>query len=95
MAFKRILLKLSGEALMGDKQFGIDNNRLALYAQEIKEIVNQGVQVAIVIGGGILGSSIVYNLSKLGYNVVWFENISLAWFSTSRSAGLIIHGPWR
>ncbi len=52
MAFKRILLKLSGEALMGDKQFGIDNNRLALYAKEIKEVVDQGVQVAIVIGGG-------------------------------------------
>jgi uridylate kinase len=52
MAFKRILLKLSGEALMGDKQFGIDNDRLALYAQDIKEIVDQGIQVAIVIGGG-------------------------------------------
>ena len=52
MAFKRILLKLSGEALMGDKQFGIDNDRLALYAKDIKEIVDQGVQVAIVIGGG-------------------------------------------
>jgi len=52
MAYKRILLKLSGEALMGDKQFGIDNNRLAIYAKEIKEIVEQGVQVAIVIGGG-------------------------------------------
>lgn len=52
MAFKRILLKLSGESLMGDKQFGIDNNRLNVYAQEIKEIVNQGVEVAIVIGGG-------------------------------------------
>lgn len=52
MAFKRILLKLSGEALMGDKQFGIDNDRLAIYAKDIKEIVNQGVQVAIVIGGG-------------------------------------------
>ena len=52
MAYKRILLKLSGEALMGDKQFGIDNNRLAIYAKEIKEIVDQGVQVAIVIGGG-------------------------------------------
>ena len=37
---------------MGDKQFGIDNNRLAVYAEEIKDIVNQGVQVAIVIGGG-------------------------------------------
>jgi uridylate kinase len=52
MAFKRILLKLSGEALMGDKQFGIDNNRIAEYAKEIKEVVNQGIQVAIVIGGG-------------------------------------------
>ncbi len=52
MAYKRILLKLSGEALMGEKQFGIDNNRIAEYAKEIKEVVNQGVQVAIVIGGG-------------------------------------------
>jgi len=52
MAYKRILLKLSGEALMGDKQFGIDNNRIAAYAEEIKEVVNQGVEVAIVIGGG-------------------------------------------
>lgn len=52
MAFKRILLKLSGESLMGNKQFGIDNNRLNEYAKEIKEIVNQGVEVAIVIGGG-------------------------------------------
>lgn len=52
MAFKRILLKLSGESLMGSKQFGIDNDRLAIYAKEIKEIVNQGVEVAIVVGGG-------------------------------------------
>ena len=52
MAFKRILLKLSGESLMGNKQFGIDNNRLNEYAKEIKEIVNQGIEVAIVIGGG-------------------------------------------
>ena len=52
MAFKRILLKLSGEALMGEKQFGIDHNRLDQYAREIKEIVNEGIEVAIVIGGG-------------------------------------------
>ncbi len=52
MAFKRILLKLSGESLMGNKQFGIDNDRLNIYAQEIKEIVQQGVEVARVIGGG-------------------------------------------
>jgi len=50
--YKRILLKLSGEALMGQKQFGIDNNRLAQYADEIKEIHDLGVEVAIVIGGG-------------------------------------------
>lgn len=52
MAYKRILLKLSGEALMGEKQFGIDHDRLNQYAQEIKEVVEQGIEVAIVIGGG-------------------------------------------
>ena len=52
MKYKRILLKLSGESLMGNKQFGIDNQRLSQYAAQIKEIVNMGVQVAIVVGGG-------------------------------------------
>ncbi len=52
MIYKRILLKLSGESLMGNKQFGIDHNRLAQYAKEIKELVTSGVEVAIVIGGG-------------------------------------------
>jgi uridylate kinase len=52
MVYKRILLKLSGESLMGDKQFGIDHDKLAQYAKEIKEIVRAGVEVAIVIGGG-------------------------------------------
>ena len=52
MNYKRILLKLSGEALMGEKNFGIDHNRLNQYAQEIKSIVDAGVEVAIVIGGG-------------------------------------------
>ena len=51
MKYKRILLKLSGEALMGDKQFGIDNNRLAQYATEIKSLYKK-VEIAIVIGGG-------------------------------------------
>lgn len=50
--YKRVLLKLSGEALMGDKAFGIDNKRLEQYAQEIKTITEEGVEVAIVIGGG-------------------------------------------
>ena len=52
MAYKRILLKLSGESLMGEKQYGIDSKRLKEYAQEIKEVVNTGIEVAIVIGGG-------------------------------------------
>jgi uridylate kinase len=52
MKYKRILLKLSGEALMGDKQFGIDNARLKEYAEQVKEVVEMGVEVAIVIGGG-------------------------------------------
>lgn len=52
MKYKRILLKLSGESLMGDKQFGIDNVRLNSYALQIKEICDSGVEVAIVIGGG-------------------------------------------
>jgi len=51
-AFKRILLKLSGESLMGNKSYGIDEARLAEYAQQIAEIVDMGVEVGIVIGGG-------------------------------------------
>src|ERR1035438_9975890 len=50
--FKRVLLKLSGEALMGDKNFGFDNAVIAQYAKDIKSIVDLKVQVAIVIGGG-------------------------------------------
>ena len=52
MQYKRVLLKLSGEALMGERQYGIDPKRLADYAEEIKLVVEQGVEVAIVIGGG-------------------------------------------
>ncbi|MFL5753283.1 MAG: UMP kinase [Bacteroidia bacterium] len=52
MKYKRILLKLSGEALMGKKNFGIDNERLSQYALEVKQAVDAGCEVAIVIGGG-------------------------------------------
>jgi uridylate kinase len=52
MKYNRILLKLSGEALMGNRQYGIDPIRLAEYAQEIKDVVDMGIEVAIVIGGG-------------------------------------------
>jgi uridylate kinase len=52
MKYKRILLKLSGEALMGNQQFGIDPLRLEQYAQEVKRVKELGVELAIVIGGG-------------------------------------------
>src|SRR6478609_3872430 len=50
--YKRILLKLSGESLMGDKSFGMDPNIIEQYARDIKGITELGVQVAVVIGGG-------------------------------------------
>ncbi len=50
--YKRILLKLSGESLMGDKSFGLDSQVISQYAQDIKRVIEVGVQVAIVIGGG-------------------------------------------
>tara|TARA_R110002072_G_scaffold95197_23_gene209919 strand:- start:3575 stop:4312 length:738 start_codon:yes stop_codon:yes gene_type:complete len=52
MQYKRVLLKLSGEALMGDRQYGIDPKRLKEYAKEIKEVTEKGIELAIVIGGG-------------------------------------------
>jgi len=52
MKYKRILLKLSGEALMGERQYGIDPKRLAEYAEDIKVLVDKGLEIAIVIGGG-------------------------------------------
>ena len=52
MKFKRILLKLSGESLMGQKGYGIDETRLAEYAQQIKEAADMGIEIGIVIGGG-------------------------------------------
>lgn len=52
MKYKRILLKLSGESLMGDKQYGIDNERVIQYAKEIKTVHDLGMEIAIVIGGG-------------------------------------------
>lgn len=52
MKYKRILLKLSGEALMGKQQYGIDGERLKEYAEEIKTVVDEGLELAVVIGGG-------------------------------------------
>jgi uridylate kinase len=52
MKYKRILLKLSGESLMGARQYGIDNNQVLQYAHDIKNVYDAGIEIAIVIGGG-------------------------------------------
>ena len=52
MSYKRILLKLSGEALLGKRDYGIDPARISQYAKEIKSIIDYGLEVAVVIGGG-------------------------------------------
>ena len=52
MKYKRILLKLSGEALMGNKNYGIDSNLLEKYSSQIKKLHRSGIEIAIVIGGG-------------------------------------------
>jgi len=52
MKYKRVLLKLSGEALMGDQQYGIDPKILEQYAREVKQVADMGVEIAVVIGGG-------------------------------------------
>ena len=51
-SYKRILLKLSGEVLMGEQQFGIDTDYVARVAQEVKDVRDSGLQVCLVIGGG-------------------------------------------
>ena len=52
MKYRRILLKLSGEALMGDQTHGIDPIKIDTYAKEIKKVFDKGIEIAIVIGGG-------------------------------------------
>ena len=52
MSYQRVLLKLSGEALLGEKSYGVDPKRILAYSEEIKEIIDSGVEIAIVIGGG-------------------------------------------
>ena len=52
MIYKRVLLKLSGESLIGDNDYGIDSKMLSKYAQEINSIIDSGMQIAVVIGGG-------------------------------------------
>ena len=74
MKFNRILLKLSGEALMGQKNFGIDSTLLEKYSQEIKEIHKKGIEIAIVIGGGIYIEVLnLKNLELIEFKVIIWE----------------------
>ena len=73
--YKRILLKLSGEALQGDEGFGIDPTVLDRMAQEIKELIDMGVQVAVVIGGGNLFRGA--GLAKAGMNRVVGDHMGM------------------
>ena len=65
LKYKRILLKLSGEALLGEQQFGIDQNPLQMIAQEVKNAYDTGAQIAIVVGGGNIFRG-VKNSAKYG-----------------------------
>jgi len=73
--YKRVLLKLSGEALMGEKQFGIDPVRLQEYAKQIQEVVKEGVELAIVIGGGNIFRGI--NSSTMGVDRVQGDHMGM------------------
>jgi uridylate kinase len=73
MKYKRILLKLSGESLMGEKQFGIDNNRLAQYAAQIKEMHDLGLKLPLSLVVEIFLE--VYKLKKAG----WIERMEITW----------------
>ena len=74
MNFKRILLKLSGEALMGDRSYGIDPEKINEYAQEIKQIYDQKIEIAIVIGGGITTRTHAEEYHKKGASFIVIGN---------------------
>lgn len=73
--FKRILLKLSGEAFLGEQKFGVDFQAIQKFSQEIKEVVELGVKVAIVIGGGNFLRGV--SLAKQGFNQVTCDHMGM------------------
>ena len=84
--WKRVLLKLSGEALMGDKDFGISPDMLNSVSNEIKDVVNLGTELCLVIGGGNIYRGITGVSKGLGY-IVAQNCIKKGWkvFGVSRS----------
>lgn len=69
MKYKRILLKISGEALLGDQQFGIDQAPVKMIANEIKKVTSEGAEVAVVVGGGN-----IFRGMKNSANSVWTKH---------------------
>jgi uridylate kinase len=94
-AFKRVLLKLSGEALMGDDAFGINRDTIVRMVEEVKEVVDLGVQVAVVIGGGnifrgVAGGSVGMDRATADYmGMLATVMNSLALADTMNKAGLV------
>ena len=80
MKYNRVLLKLSGEALMGSGNYGIDPNRLSAYASEIKAVVDNNAQVAIVIGGGNIYRGM---RAEKWVSIVYKEIIWVCWLPLS------------
>ena len=76
MKYKRILLKLSGESLMGERKYGIDNNQVLQYAHDIKGVYDAGIEIAVVVGGGnifrgLALKSQVWNVRRQTIWVCW------------------------
>jgi len=84
--YKRILLKLSGESLMGDQQFGIDFKMLKHYALQVQQLVEQKIEVAIVIGGGNIFRGM--QAEKSGMDRVQGDYMGMPYFTTDSTAAL-------
>jgi uridylate kinase len=84
--YKRILLKLSGESLMGEKQYGIDEKRLSEYAEQIKEIHAMGVEIGIVFGGGNIFRGLSVKGDQMGMLATVINSLALS--SALGSAGV-------
>ena len=69
LKYKRVLLKLSGEALAGEKQIGIDPHTVSKICAEIADVVDMGLEVALVIGGGIAGIQTALDIAEAGFEV--------------------------
>jgi len=75
LRYKRLLLKLSGEALLGEKEFGIDPSVLSYIAEEIEDAINLGVEIAVVVGGGNFFRGI--NSSEIGIDRIWGDYMGM------------------